>query len=146
MDTRIEETLEELEAVLNRLPDVDVVRKWATAARVDIDLTVASFESLRLLTYCAEGANVRFESWPARRPGSREAQADPASAMVHRYSVGCDEGSEDTLLENMRVLGAFLVWKSHSAGYIETDGANRLLDLWKAVRVPRPQRHDPKEP
>lgn len=85
----LKEIVAKIEPLLNRLPAVAVRRvrvvEAPTITLCSISLTIASWESLLALNYCAQAANVPMHAWADYRPGSPEALADPARALSHAY-------------------------------------------------------------
>lgn len=128
----VSRTIELLRDVLELHVGVDVVRTRVTRTCWEIVATVSDWNSLLVLMECAEGANVRLDTYTQLPAFSPEAKADPARALHHRYSGRCDDEAR------LQVLGAFLVWRSHRGGLISTTRANELLRRWNAVSVPHP--------
>ncbi len=128
------ETLDEIAKLLNRLEGVNVIDLYITKTRVSIKLTIESHKSHHWLVYCAMAANIRFNSNLRHNPGAKEIMNNPALGLVYDFDIRKVE-REDEEFESIGWLGAHLVWLMYKMKEIETDDANRLLNIWNAFNV-----------
>ncbi|MCB9616552.1 MAG: hypothetical protein H6722_29305 [Sandaracinus sp.] len=123
----------ELVAVLQRVPGLELMHAEVTPTRCAFDVTVDRWDALLLLADSGFASNVECSSYSTCRPGSPKAAADPARAIVHQFLL-----TGDSIAEDLEVLGAFLVWSMHRLGWMATEEANRVLEVFRASPVPRP--------
>lgn len=128
MDT-LESSLRE---VLELLPDTRVVSFELNPARLTIDLRVASFLSLFVLTHAAEGANVGFRPGTRTDLRSEEMRSDPAGALLHEYMR---RGSAEEVREAGELIGVFVAGALCSLGIIDAATENRYLAMWAVSGV-----------
>ena len=131
---KTDESINEISKLLNTLEGVHVIDVYRTITHIRLYLTIESFKSYHWLVYCSEAANVPFHCWCKYNPGSEEATKNPSSGLIHQFEITNQE-SDSEEFESMNWLGAHLVWLMHNMGKIETNEANRLLELWGAAKV-----------
>ena len=125
-------TLQALEEILNTLEGVRVIDMTKHLDNPDIVLTINSQQSLLLLIYCSEAANIMFGSWAYYIPGSKEATKAPEDAIRYRYYATNDEKNDLKAIDFFKNLGAHLVWKLQEMGQIQINKGNNYLDIFNA--------------
>ena len=124
--------LREIALTLAALPAVTVEEVALAPAPPSITFMVGELNSLGVVIYSIEGANLRLHLWTTA-PGRPISARANGNAIRYRLSAGDLEPT--AAIGRFMALGCYLAWYLYDVGLLTKAGANDLLQKWGGVLV-----------
>jgi hypothetical protein len=120
-EEKLHQLLEDIGSVLTILPEVTV----DSIDSVSITLCINQLDSLAVVTYASDGANLPLHLWSVA-----SGRTNIADQKYLRYRLVLLGRSVDDAIESFEVFGCFLVGYLVAAGLLAEENANMLLEKW----------------
>jgi len=126
----VNQTLNQVSALLRSLPGVSVERQGINATSATFEVTTSSANSAHTLQTICEAANAALE------PPLLLRDPDFNSETTRTFALSVSlEPFENIRHGTLQLLGIHLVWHLHTVGALPQDAANELLHYWHGHRV-----------
>lgn len=127
-----DQALREIAATLATLPYVAVEDITLPPAKPSITFTVAHLDSLGVVVYSADGANLPMHLWTVA-PG--RPISERATGKHIRYRLSAVELDSAMAMDRFIVFGCYLAWYLYDAALLPKAAANALLEKWDGAPV-----------